>query len=514
VRFRDLVALAWFALMRHKVRTTLTTLGVLFGTWVLVVSLAVRQGVEETIVHEVSKHVELRRIEVNPPPGKPLEAKPIKGRMSEQRRDRLQKERVNRFGGPRRDPDPERRLTPERLHELAQIEHVNRVQPIVFQYGRALLGDRGEFAHFLAIPQEERDNLAERLIAGAMLVEDDSSGVLVTEFLLYTLGVEDEADMRRCIGRTLTFEVKTGGNPQPSVLLRLLTDSPGALGLGEEGLLGKVLKRLPEALEHMGLTPEEQKKVRRLLTRKSDKPVKSEEFRASYTIRGILGPPPADQPWRWRDWMHRNTDLFLSPQAASDFFLRLPHAREQGFGSAVIEVDDVENVKGVQQQIKDMGLVPHSAVDVIDRERFVPLVAITAMTVSALVCLLVAAIGIITTMLMSVLERVREIGIFKSIGAHEGHIQALFLMEGSLIGLVGGVCGLVLAWAISFPANSWLRSLVAQRLNVKLDSVLFAFPWWLIVGGPAFAVVVTTLAALYPARRAVRIDPVQALRHE
>jgi putative ABC transport system permease protein len=117
-------------------------------------------------------------------------------------------------------------------------------------------------------------------------------------------------------------------------------------------------------------------------------------------------------------------------------------------------------------------------------------------------------------MLMSVLERVREIGICKAVGARDGHIQAIFLMEGALIGLVGGLLGLAAGWGISFPSDSWLRAQTAQKLKVELEGSLFAFPWWLVLGTPLFAMLVTTLAALYPARRAVRIDPVQALRHE
>jgi putative ABC transport system permease protein len=140
--------------------------------------------------------------------------------------------------------------------------------------------------------------------------------------------------------------------------------------------------------------------------------------------------------------------------------------------------------------------------------------SVTAMSVVALIALLVAAIGITNTMLMSVLERFREIGVMKALGARDSQVQALFLMEGALIGAVGGLIGLAAAWGSSFPADAWLRVQVNQRLNVKLDGSLFAFPWWLLVGGPVFAVLVTTLAAYYPARRAIRIDPVQALRHE
>src|SRR5262249_42083794 len=99
-------------------------------------------------------------------------------------------------------------------------------------------------------------------------------------------------------------------------------------------------------------------------------------------------------------------------------------------------------------------------------------------------------------------------------GARDGHIQLIFLVEGGLVGLVGGLLGLLLAWAGSFPGDTWVRSVVESGLSIKLENSIFAFPWWLVAGGPAFACLVTTLAARYPARRAARVDPVKALRHD
>jgi putative ABC transport system permease protein len=118
------------------------------------------------------------------------------------------------------------------------------------------------------------------------------------------------------------------------------------------------------------------------------------------------------------------------------------------------------------------------------------------------------------TMLMSVLERVREIGVMKAVGAEERHIRRIFLVEGALVGLTGGLLGLLLGWVLSLAADPWVRSLVEQKLTVRLEESIFAFPWWLLLGVPLFSCLVTTLAAVYPARRASRVNPVEALRHE
>jgi putative ABC transport system permease protein len=130
------------------------------------------------------------------------------------------------------------------------------------------------------------------------------------------------------------------------------------------------------------------------------------------------------------------------------------------------------------------------------------------------VALIVAALGIINTMLMSVLERTREIGIMKAVGARDSHIRAIFLVEGSFIGLIGGLFGLLLSWAASLPGDAWVRSLIATRLNVRLQESIFVFPAWLVLGAPLFAVAITTLAAVYPAHRAARVNPITTLRHE
>src|SRR5262249_25667763 len=111
-------------------------------------------------------------------------------------------------------------------------------------------------------------------------------------------------------------------------------------------------------------------------------------------------------------------------------------------------------------------------------------------------------------------ERVREIGIMKAVGARELHLRLLFLVEGGLVGLVGGVLGLLLGLALSFPADAWVTSLVESRLKIQLEHSLFEFPLWLVVGIPLVTWLTTPLAAYYPARRAARIDPIQALRHE
>jgi putative ABC transport system permease protein len=129
-----------------------------------------------------------------------------------------------------------------------------------------------------------------------------------------------------------------------------------------------------------------------------------------------------------------------------------------------------------------------------------------------MIALFVAGLGIINTMTMSILERTAEIGLMKAVGASDGQIRAVFMIEASVIGFLGGLSGLVLGWLASIVVNRIVNIFLARQ-NIPFVHY-FHYPLWLCLGAVAFAVAVSLLAGLYPARRATRIDPVKALRHE
>jgi putative ABC transport system permease protein len=93
-------------------------------------------------------------------------------------------------------------------------------------------------------------------------------------------------------------------------------------------------------------------------------------------------------------------------------------------------------------------------------------------------------------------------------------VAALFLAESGLLGLVGGVLGVSISLGLGAVGNWAGRRAIEQAMMMPFDGTLFVFPWWLVVGGVAFSVTVGLVAALVPALRAARVDPVVALRHE
>ena len=127
--------------------------------------------------------------------------------------------------------------------------------------------------------------------------------------------------------------------------------------------------------------------------------------------------------------------------------------------------------------------------------------------------LLVASIGIANTMIMAVYERTREIGILKAVGAAPGQIRALFVVEASLIGLLGGVVGTILGWLLGKGLNVLILEILRWQ-EVQVQGTFFVVSWWLVLAALAFATLVGLLAGLYPAARAARLPPLDALRYE
>ena len=106
------------------------------------------------------------------------------------------------------------------------------------------------------------------------------------------------------------------------------------------------------------------------------------------------------------------------------------------------------------------------------------------------------------------------LGLLKALGATDRDVTTLFLAEAGILGLAGGAAGVAVSLGLGALGNWFGRRMIEQAMLMPFDGALFSFPWWLVTGGIAFAVGVALLAALVPALRAARVDPVVALRHE
>ncbi len=168
-------------------------------------------------------------------------------------------------------------------------------------------------------------------------------------------------------------------------------------------------------------------------------------------------------------------------------------------------------VSPIQEALREMGFEGDSMLDQIAEIRRAFIIMNGFLAMIGGISLLVAAMMIVNTLVMAVLERTREIGLLKSLGASNRDVMRLFLTEAAVIGLLGGIAGLLLGKVVAEVTNA-LANFQFQRVGeVSVD--LVAFPFWLIFGGLAFAMLVSLAAGWYPSRRAARVDPVVALRH-
>ncbi len=132
--------------------------------------------------------------------------------------------------------------------------------------------------------------------------------------------------------------------------------------------------------------------------------------------------------------------------------------------------------------------------------------------VIGLIALVTASLGIVNTMVMSITERRREIGILKSLGADEREIQLVFLVESGVIGVVGAAVGILFGWVGTRIIAAVAKTVMSRQEMPVFDP--FALPLWLVLLALLFGLVVSVAAGLYPAARAARVDPVEALRSE
>lgn len=201
-------------------------------------------------------------------------------------------------------------------------------------------------------------------------------------------------------------------------------------------------------------------------------------------------------------------DLHVMPSSLRD----TSASDSASYTSLSVRVGNPNQVPAVEDAIKKMGFGAFSLVDATRSMRQFFAVLDGFLAIFGSLALAVASIGIVNTLVMAILERRREIGIMKAIGASDADVRGLFFAEAGAMGLVGGAVGVTLGWAIgrliNFGTNIYL-----ERQHFP-PAQIWSVPLWLVLGAIAFSIAVSLLSGLYPAARAARLDPVQALRYE
>ena len=181
------------------------------------------------------------------------------------------------------------------------------------------------------------------------------------------------------------------------------------------------------------------------------------------------------------------------------------------YDNVKVFVDETDNVKQIQQAITDMGFQASSNTDWMEQTKQQSNMIQMVLGGIGAVSLFVAAIGIANTMMMSIYERTKEIGVMKVLGCDMGDIRNMFLVESGFIGLMGGTAGLILSFIISILIN---RFAGISQMMTGMEGDISRIPFWLAAASLGFAVAVGMAAGFFPALRAMRLSPLAAIRNE
>ena len=496
--FYDILRLALRNLREARLRAALTSMGVIVGVAVIVTMVSFGLGLQRNMLTRFRALDLFNEMRVF---GKNVFSMAVTGVDPKLGRDPNPGDRR----GPafRADKAPTRILDDAALAEIAKIPGVVYVEPDVgfVTYVRCNGKVIPQSVSGAMVPNQS--SRFKTFAAGQMISRQDADEAVISDVLRETCGFEKAAD---AVGKTIEF-LTTRDDKQES------KEPAAKKEAGDEDQGGTSFFGIPLAEEDSGAGAANV--VGRTFRIAG---VLGDDKREGAAQGGPVGLMPSASIYvqvpAARDWAtkHRNpmgeVALALARQSG-----QLGQSDSEGYFSAVVRVHDPVVLTDVRKRLTELGFGSFSIVDQLDQIRTVFLIIDAVLGLLGGISLLVASFGIANTMIMSILERTREIGIMKAIGAEDREIKLIFFFEAAVIGLTGGVMGSLAAWGIDGIANRLAYRFILKPQNASFVD-FFSLPPYLWMGAILFALIVSVLAALYPASRAARIDPVRALRHD
>ncbi len=463
MRLTDLVRLVFSNLNRMRGRVAMTAMGVVIGTSAIVVLIALSSGLQANTVNNFSSFGSLNQITV------------FSGA---------------RFGG---ESTSGKGLTPDVLQELKQIPGVVAITPNVQLNSATLKMNRYTgFASIYGIDPEAVPQMGFTVSEGVPYLGRGSILVGASVGSSFSLGGQN--NVRR--GGGGGFQAFGGGRGGGFNLFGLLggggrqngaatpTPAPGAAAQ-TSNLFGQTV----------------------ILELRRGSGASSETRDVRLRVSGVLNSTGGNQDYNVYMPMSDMDNLLTWTRG------QRPNWTRDGYSQViVIAQQDPQVTINVTNEITNRGYFALSTNTVVQSLNSTFLVIQAVLGGVASIALLVAAIGIANTMVMSVLERTREIGLMKAIGARNRDILTVFVSEAAAIGLLGGIVGGVLGALISSLIDVIAVGVISNSGSQATSVILI--PLWLPFFAIGFSVVIGLAAGIYPAFRAVQLDPVAALRYE
>jgi ABC-type antimicrobial peptide transport system permease subunit len=489
----DILYLSLRNLREAKLRATLTTMGVIVGVAVIVTMVSFGLGLQRNTVQRFKALDLFNELAVS---GQSLTNLAMSGAGGPDQAN----ENGPRGGRPRNpNTKPATRILDEAaISEIEKIPGVSYVEPQIFftpfmrSNGRVLT----QVVAGASVPNES--SRFQQFAAGSMLSSPDAAEALVNEQWARDFGYEKPED---AVGKTVEFLAPPGKR----------ADEKG----GEEEDSQANLFGIPLDEDESADAPKDALAARTfrivgVLKRETKgSPSGGGGFRGLFLDANVYVPLKAARSWTL-EYRSPMTEVALELARAKG---AIQKEQLEGYTSATVRVSDPVVLTTVRARLTELGFQSFSIVDQLEQLRTVFLIINATLGLLGGISLLVASFGIANTMIMSILERTREIGIMKAIGAEDREIRMIFFAEAAVIGFIGGVIGVLSAWGIDAIANRLAYRFILKPQNAAFVD-FFSIPPYLWIGAICFAVLVSIVAALYPASRAARIDPVKALRHD
>jgi ABC-type antimicrobial peptide transport system permease subunit len=473
MHFTDFFLLGLSNLWRTKLRTLLTILGVVIGIGALTSMVSFGTGMQKNItdayvINDLFTSMTVSSLKID---------------LEELGSGDVQK----MAGSLQREPVL---LTDSILQVIKQLEGVAQAYPVIEIPARLkLLGDSASF-NVGALPADSRNfKPYNDLLAGSFFSNDSAMEAVITEESLYK-----------------RFRIKINNKGES---LSKSDSVKGTRLMHTDSIIGKSLSMVTMSMDPQGV----QKQIFAMMGGQSAKPFA--ENRYQFRLVGILKP-------KGQFSMGGMGGSLLIPIGSaakipilgftSVWDLLDDRSRKGSYSAFKVRLDNMSSMESVKKLVEEMGLGVFSLADQLQEIKRVFMVLNAALASIGAIALIVAALGITNTMVMSILERTREIGIMKAIGGGENDIRMIFFVEAAVIGFVGALFGLLLGWLVTKVANIVMN---AQLIPEGVEAVdMFYFPVWLIIGAIFFSILISLLAGFYPAMRAARTDAVKALRHD
>ncbi len=462
MKLPDLAELALRNLRESVLRNSLTTVGISVGVASLVAMLSLGIGLQQLASRRLVKSGLFDTIFVT------------------SRRDLRNYEREAERG--HQAPGDSRILDEQARQEIERLANVVEAYPDIRFITELRFEDKPHLNMVAALPESARSNDAFEGMQGRFFSSDTAP----------------EAILQKTFAEELL-----GKTPKPGVDETKVSELAAPL-LGKE-LIMRYAQR------EAGSSPAAQSSTDQSVPGASYSVVSREQ---KLTIVGVadLDPESMRGPMRARVFLPLKLAESLHVMQPADL-REMAHAGDQPvYASISVRVQNPKQVEVVENAIKRMGFNTFSILDASRGLRQFFGVLYAFLGIFGSLALAVASIGIVNTLVMAILERRREIGIMKAIGASDGDVKKLFFAEAGAMGMVGGVAGVILGWAIGQVIN------IGTNIYLKKQDLppetFWAVPWRLVAFAIGFAFLVSLVSGLYPAARAAKLDPVQALRYE